>query len=116
MEKKHTPTPWRVLKNKIFTLNGNKNIGTCYRMTTNVRANGTYEDCKEEKANLEFIVEACNNYERLQSENERMRKFLKEIELDYSKEANEYHLMNLPEQSKFWSDKADEINNVLNPK
>lgn len=72
------------------------------------------------KETSEKLSEAVNEYreetERLQSENERMRELLKEIELDYSKEANEYHMMNLTEQSKFWSDKADEINNVLNPK
>ena len=30
----------------------------------------------------EFIVEACNNYERLQSENISMRELLNEIELE----------------------------------
>jgi len=67
MKKKHTPTPW-------LTSGIDSRIIVCKRGYNICDTGGSVMlDVDEDKANAEFIVEACNNYERLQSENERMR-------------------------------------------
>jgi len=69
MENKHTPTPWVIKGNIICGNTINTHIGFCYRITTESNPNGTWKDCEIEKANREFIVTACNNYQALKEEN-----------------------------------------------
>lgn len=76
MKKKHTSIRWKLIK------------GTKEKLSKLKKGKYTLEfqgygyDQEKEINDAEFIVEACNNYERLQSENERMRELLDEIQAE----------------------------------
>lgn len=100
MEKKHTPTPWKT-NNTSLVDNNDNTIGFMHFVSKT-------DQYINAKANAKFIVEACNNYERLQSENERMRDLL----VKRKKYIGEFPLF----VQSLYSDELDEINNILNHK
>lgn len=77
----HTPTPW-----KVRTMS---NSGDCFVEGNNVVGStlaGDYrreimsdEMYDEKPADAAFLVEACNNYDRLTEENKRLREALKSV-------------------------------------
>ena len=87
MEKKHTPGVWKLWETSIYAdQDGTGNIDTAVFIAIVPRD----VDGKLRTHDAEFIVQACNNYERLQSENEKMREFLekRKKKLEYMQRAN----------------------------
>ncbi len=101
---KHTPTPWMVFKRvyniyaKGKTYPYTENLIATHQIHPQLKQNslittiGVSMDEDGEKQHrivisendANFIVEACNNYERLKSENKRLRKALESVRRECS--------------------------------
>ena len=97
MTPKHTPTPYKILDEKaVWPLieSTTEPYDSCgYKgLRTVAEVNGT--TLFDKLATAKFIVESCNNYERLKAENEKLRGLLQRV-IDFvyeSKGVSGYHL------------------------
>lgn len=73
MESKRTPGPWQVAYGKIITAN-TKEVGIAKMDRDEPSTMPTERD-----ANAAYIVEACNNYERIKAERDELVAALRQI-------------------------------------
>lgn len=77
-KQEHSPLPW--VEDRRAAGNIRSEDSQYGRLVANTNGySRDHEAHMENLANCEFIVEACNNYERLKAENQRLRNALEDI-------------------------------------
>lgn len=74
----HSPLPWTKVEHnwRDTSIYSSKDSGQKHVCISSNDEESTEEDMIERDANVNFILEACNNYYSLQSENQRLREAL----------------------------------------